>query len=243
MPPKKDKDKKKKKAGTVSQPVEIVFDQPDPARVLGLSTSHWTGAVNWQVAKANGIQFAIIKAKHGLNTANFFKVNYQGAKDAGILVGAYLWLLHPSITSTGGQAREFAKFLRDFPVDLPPFIDFEWSKSGKKFNPRIGDLWGCVVPFSEAYGKEPGIYTAPGYWSEQGSTNALWSKFPLWLAQYNGGQADPMPPWQGYDFLQWSETGEGIKYGVPITGERACELNYWRGTRAELLEFCGPPPE
>lgn len=215
----KGKAKKKGKATLVVAPV-VNFDQPDPARVLGLSTSHWTGLVDWQKAKANGIQFAIIKAKHSLTTANFFKDNYRGAKDAGILVGAYLWMVHPSLSSTGGQARTFAKFLLDYPVDLPPFVDYEWSKNGKKYNPGIGDLWGCVAPFSEAYGKEPGIYTAPGYWNERGSTNALWAKFPLWLAQYNDGFADPMPPWQGYDFLQWSETGEESDTACPSRGAR-----------------------
>ena len=139
--PKTDEEGKKKgtkgtkgKSGAMPVP-KIDFEQPDPARVSGLSTSHWTGVVDWQVAKANGIHFAIIKAKHGLNTARFFKENYRGAKDAGILVGAYAWLVHPSIASSGGQARTFADFLRDFPVDLPPFVDFEWNKGPKKDNP------------------------------------------------------------------------------------------------------------
>jgi lysozyme len=247
MSPKKDKEEKEKgknrKKKIVPAAPEIVFDQPDPARVLGLSTSHWTGVVDWQVAKANGIQFAIMKARHGLKSVAYFKENYRGAKDAGILVGAYLWLQHATLSSPGTQARAYAKFLLDYPVDLPPFVDYEWSKEGKRYNPIIDDLWGCVVPFSEAYGKQPGIYTAPGYWNERGSTNALWASFPLWLAQYRQGLADPLNPWIGYDFLQWTEIGEGIQYGVPVTGERSCELNYWRGTREELLTFCGLPPE
>jgi lysozyme len=242
MPPKKEKDKKPGKKGKTPAPA-LKFEQPDPVRVSGLSTSHYTGVVDWAKAKANGIQFAIIKAKHGLNTANFFKENYRGAKDAGVLVGAYAWLVHPAIASAGGQARTFADFLRDYPVDLPPFVDFEWNPGPKKDNPDSGDLWGFVIPFETAYGKKPGVYTAPGYWSEYGATNALWANYPLWMAQYNKGLSDPMPPWQKYDVLQWSVLGEGIKYGIPITGERACELNYWRGTRAELLAFCGLPPE
>ena len=215
----------------------VNFQYPDPSKVLGLSTSHYTGAVDWQKAKANGIEFAIMKAANGTNmNIRWWKENYRGAKDAGILVGAYTWLYPSVLYSAGRQARLFAELLKDYPTDIPATVDFEWTFPK---NPNSGDLWGFVDPFEDAYGSKPMIYTAPGYWSQYGSRNEVWATYPLWQAQYNSGEYDVIKPWDGYDFLQWTQTGKGEDYGVPKNGEIACELNYWRGTREELRQFCG----
>jgi lysozyme len=223
------------------------FDTPDPTRVLGLSTSQYTGIVDWQKAAAAGIKFAIIKAAQGLNTARFFKENYAGAKAAGVLVGAYMWLYKPTVwLSAGGQGRAFANILKDYPLDLPAFIDFEWNSQKPKDNPYTDALWGALYPLQQAYSGRIGIYTAPGYWKEYGLTTPIWSGYPLWLAQYNQGFADPLAPWKTYTFLQWSEKGRGVDYGVPTSGEIDCELNYWNGTLQALYDYCGksnPNPE
>ena len=225
----------------------VDFVTPDPSRVLGLSTSHWTGRVDWAKAKANGIQFAIIKACHGKNTnIAWFRENYQGARDAGVLVGAYAWLTKPTfMTSAGGQARAFAALLRNYPTDLPPVVDFE--KNGKtnrydpKVNPTASDLWGWVKPFEDTTGVKPMIYTSPGYWGEYGSISQTWADYPLWQAEYNP-QTVKIKPWGKWDIWQFSEQGRGEDYGVPRDGEIACELNYWRGSLDELYAFCGKVP-
>jgi hypothetical protein len=40
-----------------------IYSEPNPAYVLGIDTSHWTGIVDWQKARASGIRFAIIKMR------------------------------------------------------------------------------------------------------------------------------------------------------------------------------------
>mgnify|MGYP001574033079 FL=1 len=80
------------------------------------------------------------------------------------------------------------------------------------------------------------IYTAPGYWSEYGSTKNLWAEYPLWQAQYNQGKFDIIHPWGRYDFLQWTQTGKGVDYGVRTDGEIACELNYYYGTAEQFAD-------
>lgn len=227
--------------------MSVDFQYPDASRVLGLSTSHWTGLVDWSRAKANGVQFAFLKAAHGTNVnIRWFKENYQAAKDAGVLVGAYAWLTKPTVmASAGGQARKFAALLRDYPLDLTPVVDFEWNAYTKRYNPKVNptasDLWGWVVPFEDATGTHPMIYTAPGYWGEYGSISPIWGDYLLWQAQYDP-QTINIKPWSGWDFWQWTERGRGEDYGVPRDGEIACELNYWRGTLDELYIRCGKMP-
>lgn len=214
----------------------IDFDYPDKSKVLGLSLSHYSGIVDFAVAKAGGVKFTIIKAANGLLTGTrYFKENYKGAKDNGILVGAYTWLYPASSYSPGTQARNFVFFLKDYPCDIRPCVDFEWTTPK---NPNSSDLWGFVSPFRDNYGAVPMVYTAQGYWDEYGKNTALFAGCPLWQAHYTAATIKVIPPWTQWDFLQWTEKGKGVDYGVPITGERACELNYWRGTEQQLYEWC-----
>jgi len=218
----------------------VDFEYPDPTRVLGLSTSHWTDVVNWEVARDAGIRFAYIKAQNGINNpVRFWKENYEGAKKAGIKVGGYTWLYPPSVASPGTQARKFAEFAKDYETDLPWCVDFEWTSPS---NPNSGDLWGFIKPYEDTTGKRPAIYTAPGYWNQYGSKNIMWADYPLWQAQYNKGFYDNVFPWKQHTFLQWTEKGKGVDYGVPTYGEIACELNYYSGTIEEFTAAYGDTP-
>jgi lysozyme len=214
-----------------------IFTQPDPARVLGIDTSHWTGAVDWERARQAGIRFAIIKFLDGKRRVAWAEENYRGALEAGLLVGSYLWLRHTRESSPGGQAREYAALLKDHPLHIPPAIDFEWSPRGRAYNCGTDELYGFLVVFLNLYQRLPMIYTAPGYWQQYGSLSPYWRQFPLWQAQY-APSPQPMAPWEEWTFWQFTEIGEGARYGVPREGERAVDLNYWRGSLAELEAWC-----
>ena len=158
--------------------------------------------------------------------------------DAGLLVGGYQWLYKASQVSPGGQAREFVAYLKDHPVHIRPAVDFEWSREGKQFNVGIDDLRGHVIPFTDGYGKKPMIYTAVGYWSEYGSLDPMWADYPSWQARY-GDTALPMAPWPVWKFWQFTDNGEGARYGVPSDGEKDVDLNYWCGPLTDLCAWCG----
>jgi hypothetical protein len=139
--------------------------------------------------------------------------------------------------------------LKTYPLDIPPVIDFEWTKyNGAVSNPTADDLYGWVVPFEDETGIVPMIYTAPGYWNQYGSKSAFWTKYPLWQAQYSVVNPSPMLPWGDCDLWQWTPTGDGKVYGFPADGEKEADLSYFNGTLEDFYEFCGkddtaPEPE
>lgn len=209
-------------------------DKPEEGRVFGIDVSNWTGVVDWDAAKAAGVAFVFIKFMDGLVRARLAKEHYKGAKDAGILVGAYHWLR--AEIDVGRQAREYVAMLRDFPCDIRPAVDFEWAVAGFQ-NPTAQNLWGFSDVFLREFGFQPMIYTAPGYWAQYGNSAARWSEHPLWIAHYRVREPVVPRPWKRWDFWQFSESGDGKRYGAQ--GEKGIDLNYWRGSMAELLEFCG----
>ena len=58
--------------------------------VLGIDVSRWQGIINWAQVKADGFQFAIIKASEGGTFVDpDFASNWAAAKAAGLVRGAY----------------------------------------------------------------------------------------------------------------------------------------------------------
>lgn len=63
---------------------------PHVDRPLGIDVSRWQGTMNWAKAKSEGVWYAFIKAtEHTAWIDPKFNQNWHGAKQAGLLVGAY----------------------------------------------------------------------------------------------------------------------------------------------------------
>ena len=60
--------------------------------VLGLDISKWDGAWDARKSKSAGAQFVYIKASQAVFADPLFAGNWQKAKEAGILRGAYHFL-------------------------------------------------------------------------------------------------------------------------------------------------------
>jgi lysozyme len=195
--------------------------------------------LDWEKAKQAGIKFAIIKAMNGVYESKFWKENWEGAKAVGILRGAYQWLYPASVVSPGSQARKYWELMQADPGELPLTVDFEWTNPK---NPDASDLYGIVKPLDDLSGRKTMIYTAPGYWNQYGSQSPFWAEHPLWQAQYRVLAPQPMPPFGNWKFHQFTANGDGFFYGFPVTGERACTLNYWCGSEDELRKWAGVAP-
>ena len=213
------------------------FTEPEPGRTLGIDVSHWSGIVDFDKARDAGIKFAIIKYMDGVLPADYAEINYAGALHAGLLVGSYQWLR--SELSEGRQAREYAAMLRNMPPDIVPAVDYEQSPRGKKYDPTIGNLYSIMAPLQDLLGLTPMVYTSPGFWGDHGSQAEVYKHCNLWLANY--GRPSPVlpAPWLQWDIWQFTETGNGARYGVPRDGEKAVDLNYFRGSIDEMLLWCG----
>ena len=212
----------------------------DKNRVFGLDTSHWTGIVDWKKAKSSGVIFMIAKAMDGSARIKYFKENYLGAKSAGIFTGMYSWLYDSSVIDISTQASSFAKMYSEFDTDIPPVIDFEWSKP---VNPDYKDLKEYLRIFENISGVTPMIYTAPAYWNAYGTQEQFWKKYPLWIANYGVNQPTQIHPWgSDYKIWQWSDSYPSTDFGYPINGEKECDINYFNGNIGEFRQWVNATP-
>ena len=213
-----------------------------------MDISHHAGSVvDAVVAKANGLFFAIVKAKNSIFTSNWFVKNWKSFKDAGIPRGAYFWLYPYYVMSVTRQADELYSLLSgqsgelesaDF-GELPVTVDFEWTKNnGIDTNPDASDLKTFVLRWEEISGKKPMIYTAKGYWDEYGTNHSFWADYKLWIANYDVLVPNIPAPWalsnKSYTFWQFTDSGFGEDYGVNPLYKKKVDLNYYNGTKEEF---------
>jgi lysozyme len=212
--------------------------------ILGVDISKWDG--NWDAKKAKqaGATFAFIKASQATFTDPQFLVNWQKAKDAGLLRGAYHYL---DYTKPGiDQANYFADLLKNDPGELPPVIDYELRRTDNNPSAALGFLRDCLDQlmkrtelFENAAIKRPMIYTGPGFWVEYGDQTKrdYWIQFPIWNAHWITSNAPTVPlPWTIWTFWQFTAKGPGEAFG---SESLTMDMNRFNGTLNELMEFSG----
>jgi lysozyme len=212
--------------------------------ILGIDISKWDG--NWDASKAKqaGATFVYIKASQATYTDPQFLVNWQKAKDAGLLRGAYHYL---DYTMPGiDQANYFADLLKNDPGELTPVIDYELRRTDNNPSAALGFLRDCLdqmIKRSELYldatVKRPMIYTSPGFWVEYGdqTKSEYWIQFPLWNAHWTTSNTPLVPlPWTMWQFWQFSSKGPGEAFG---SEDLVMDMNRFNGTLNELMEFAG----
>ena len=95
-------------------------------RALGVDISHWQGKPDFVKMKKAGVSFIYIKASQNMWYDQSFKTNWEGAREAGLLRGAYhFYDMRDGSDTPKHQAEYFANLLADDPGELRPALDFE----------------------------------------------------------------------------------------------------------------------
>lgn len=239
-------------------------DRYEGPKTLGIDVSRWQGNIDWPAVAADedGVAFAIVRTGDGRGRDRNFTRNVKAARDAGLLVGSYHYLRADRDGLTQAElvcelwekAGGFRKGL-----DIPPALDLEHGIR----NDLPGGVWegpGDDLPLDivveEALeflsavetrlGARPIVYTGQAFhwWFSQGNPGhaAKFAPYPLWLASYSKRPRMPVDrhgtgfPWPIWTF--WQTTGHGEVDGV----RGNVDLDYFRGSRAELVQWIASTP-
>lgn len=230
-------------AGDVGSETEQAFSRTCAAgpTVKGIDVSYWQSNVDWPRVAEDGVKFAFIRVSDGLNHVDTkFERNWAGARDQGILRGAYQFFR--SNQDPIAQANLLIEKVGQLEAgDLPPVIDVE-SRDGQSaatIRRKVGQWLDHV---EAALGVRPIVYTGPYFWRDQVS-GADFDDHPLWIAHYGTSCPYVPPTWTSWTFHQHSSSGRvrGISGNV--------DMNVFNGTLNELLALTAggtpvptPPP-
>lgn len=225
--------------------------------VHGVDVSVYEPRVDWRTLRSQGFRFALIRATSSLSYVDpKFAEHWAGAREAGILRGAYHYLF-------GGQdaKKQAASFIATVGSDkgeLPPIVDLEDAYNENVPNSKLISTCKAFLDIIEqAFGRTPMLYSRKTYLEPRVSINGkapAWAKnYELWIAQYpfefnpasmpNANMPKQPSGWKDWKFWQYSETA--IVDGVTdeINRPTRIDLNWFRGTEAELYQFANVQPE
>jgi lysozyme len=201
------------------------------ARMSGINVSHFQQDIDWQQVRRAGITFAFIKATDGVTLCDpFFNANWNKAKTASILRGAYHFL-RPQFDAEK-QAHFFLERLKPGAGELPPVLGVEVLTSttpdgviasARKWLEVVKSELECL----------PILFTGSAFWRNTLRNSDKFAEFPLWIAHYTTAPNPLMPSaWRKWTFWQFSPAGRV----AGITGN--VDLDVFNGDAADLDAFC-----
>lgn len=208
--------------------------------ILGTDISHWEDnpntpmKIDFQKMKAAGAQFCIFKVSQAWTSDLVFRISWADCK--GVLPrGAYCYL---DYTKPGlSQAQFFCDLIKNDPPELPSEADFE-CRVNIPVNAN-GELWNFVTYVETRTGRIPWIYTSPDYWKNYGTPAIGWKKYPLHIANYKVVTPEIPAPWTEEICWQYTNKGDGHKYGVEAL---EIDLNLLNQTPEQFQALCGAVP-
>ncbi|PBC99981.1 lysozyme [Streptomyces sp. OV198] len=208
------------------------------AKPRGHDVSSHQKNVDWQSAKEKGARFVYVKATESHTYRNpYFGRQYDGARDAGILRGAYHFAV-PDKSSGATQAAYFVRNGGAWRADgwtLPPALDMEYNPYDKKhkcYGLSKARIVSWIRAFSDELeretGRRPVIYTTTHWWNTcTGGSGAFAANHALWLARYDSADTGTLPAgWSTWTFWQYDNSGT-------LPGDQ----NLFNGSMARLRQF------
>ncbi len=194
--------------------------------VLGIDISEHQEVTDWNAVKEAGVEYVFIRVGYrgygsgSLEPDEMAQEFYQGAKAAGLKVGAYFF----SQARNPGEARAEARFLlreiEGWELDMPVVFDWEYiSEEARTANVNRLELTLATKAFCKAI--EDAGYQPMIYYNEYQGEHLLdleqLKDYDLWLAMYSSRMTHPI----AVDFWQYSPTGR-----VPGI-ENEVDMNLW----------------
>lgn len=184
----------------------------------GIDVSTYQGVVDWAKVKADGIDFAIIKATQGRSetgtyrnfTDSQFVRNIVGAHQAGVRCGVYHYLTAQTVSEAMEEAELFLSAVAPYRniIDLWAVVDVE-SKHLPVNKTLLTQIVNTFCSRIVSAGYRPMVYTNPDFLKNRLNDISYWD---LWLALWrNKANVPALSDFPNMRVWQWgAEVVDGV---------------------------------
>lgn len=179
---------------------------------FGVDVSEHDGQIDWETAKANGVEFAIIRCGYGTDRYEYddvyWEYNVSECERLGIPYGAYLYSYVTDPEAATYEASHVIRLIDGHDVPLGVWYDIEEASQAEALGYDAGLFDELVDNFAEsvesATGKRVGVYTSRSWLDEHMSKVASDADRPIWCACWT----DWAP--EGCDYQYWQAGAAAI---------------------------------
>ena len=178
--------------------------------MIGVDVSTWQDTVDWEKAKKDGVEFAMIRIGYGHNRKNQivmdnqYKKNIENAKKAGIPVGVYFFSYAKDVYEAREQAKYVVNTLDGITLELPIAFDWENWNNFNSYNISLTDINLIADAFINEvtkHGYQGTLYSSKYYLEN------IWDvgSKDTWLAHYTSSKSSYS---KSYTMWQFSSRGK-----------------------------------
>lgn len=159
--------------------------------VKGVDVSVWQGGnVDYNALKKQGCNFVIIRAGYGNAIVypkqydEYFNINYNNAKAAGLNVGAYWYCYATDKNAAVQEANSFIKAIQGKTFEFPVYYDIEEKNTFNKGKAVCDEIATAFCDTMEKAGYFTGIYCST-YWYTNYFSESVRNRYATWIAEYS----------------------------------------------------------
>lgn len=189
-------------------------------KLVGVDVSKYNGYPDWKKAKADGVQFAILRLGSGYGGGyvdKTFEYNYRECKKAGIGVGVYV----ASYLNISAEIDMTLKALKGKQLEYPIYFDIEdFSLNGRSYtNTQLTNYTVRYCSEIERAGYYVGIYSNKAFLDSRLYWERI-KKYDIWIAHWNKNV--------NYNgkYAMHQYTNQGQWHGIQSTGEGGVDTNW-----------------
>lgn len=183
---------------------------------FGIDVSSYNGDINWQAAKADGVEFAIIRIGYGENLESQDDVkavyNMMACEWLQIPYGVYLYSYALTEADVQSEVDHVLRMLNGRRPELGVYIDMEDADGYKSRRNALDNttLQNICMQFVDTFtsmGYQSGIY-ANLNWMNKKLGNSTTSTYPNWIAQWG------VPCEYMGNYVLWQSSSNGSVNGI-----------------------------
>lgn len=219
--------------------------------IFGVDVSEHQDGMSLKQAKAEGIDFVILRLCDGTYRDKTFHSHLQDAEEAGLLISTYWYLRAPSEGTTIAQQVDVIDKQMNGRRDLSVWIDVESVGPGNSKLLTKHDVHEAKRELEKRGYTVAGIYSGAWYWEHMpGGEPSMQDLGNLWVSHYGQRNA-----FGNYRTIYANEGGSGhpgwryplgdklpniLQYGSNgLVAGKYVDVNAFKGTRAELARIFG----
>lgn len=185
----------------------------------GIDVSRYQGSINWSRVAAAGKQFVIVRVgssnSNGVYVDPYFLQNVNGAKAAGLRVGAYYYTYARTQAAVDNELSTFMRAMDGIQFEYPVYVDVEDSSLTSLGRTQLTNLVRYAMDVLTDNKWYAGWYSYTSFINSYLNAGVLNSN-PLWVADYRSSLGYTGP------YSMWQYSGSGSVNGI----SGACDLNY-----------------